>query len=344
MQLLLLVVSSIFLWRNAEALGCMKTVCSNQPRNFINQLKECPAADGFCGNYKSLRRNNQYVEAVDLDCDDGTAVYAPFDGELTYYQPFGAQPDAQCADQGARIEGFGQWRGYYVLISTVKLIKYGGKVTAGQKIGVAGNLDCVFNGRRSPSNFVRVQVFRQGKPIDPTYHLIDCMCTGQICETNRKNTWIGQSFKYDSRFNGVRGWELKCPISGANEQSVSSEENELRAPRIYSPIDGNIIGRVRIDYSSGTYAGCGNEGLFIVGTGKWEDYEVRLYNVRFWEDLGLGTKRIEQGQYIGQRLLCKDAPDSIFVEMRFQGVQVDVSDAISAENCLHKKFSRIFRF
>uniref|UniRef100_A0A915DFS9 Peptidase M23 domain-containing protein n=1 Tax=Ditylenchus dipsaci TaxID=166011 RepID=A0A915DFS9_9BILA len=235
----------------------MKTICSNDARQFINQLKDCD--DGFCGTYKGLRRNKQYVEAVDLSCNEGNAVYAPFDGEISYYQPFGQKKQLN-------------WRGYYALISTVKLLKYGGKVTAGEKLGVAGNLDCFTSVRRSSSqNFVRVQLFRQGNPIDPTHHLIDCI-----------------------RYNGVRGWELRCPVSGANEQSISSEEDELRAPQIYSPIDGNIIGRVRLDYSTGTYAGCGNEGLFIVGNGKWEDYEIRIYNVRFREDLGLGQNALNR--------------------------------------------------
>lgn len=30
-----------------------------------------------------------------------------------------------------------------------------------------------------------------------------------------------------------------------------------------------MIGRIRLNYLGGTYAGCNNEGLFIVGTGKW---------------------------------------------------------------------------
>lgn len=74
------------------------------------------------------------------------------------------------------------------------------------------------------------------------------------------------------------------------------------------------------------------------------DYEVRIYNVRFLEELGLGNKRIEQGQHIGTRLLCSISPDSIFIEVRFQGVLVDISEAVSAKNCQHKKLNRIFRF
>lgn len=63
-----------------------------------------------------------------------------------------------------------------MLISTIKLYKQGGKVRAGDKLGVAGNLECfeeTINSRRF-KNYVRVELFRNGQPIDPTYHLIDC--------------------------------------------------------------------------------------------------------------------------------------------------------------------------
>lgn len=89
--------------------------------------------------------------------------------------------------------------GYHALISSIRLYRYGGKVSAGQKIGVARNLEC---GGKKPKpkrdeNFVRVEVFREDRNIDPTHHLIDCMCTGQICETNRINALEGLPFKFD---------------------------------------------------------------------------------------------------------------------------------------------------
>jgi len=326
-----------------NGLGCMKTVCSNEPRNLlaVNKLIDCPARRGHCGNYRSLRSNNQFVEAVDLECNEGISVHAPFDGEISYYQPFGGTDvEKECADQGARIEGTGQWRGYYALITTVKLDKYGGSVKAGEKIGKVGNLEC-FTGS-DEGRFVRFQLFRQGQPVDPTSHLIDCMCTGQICETNRNNALIGLPFKFDSRYNGVRGWELKCPAIDQSTTNSVEEGDEPRAPRIYSPIDGNVVGRIRLDYSSGTYAGCENEGLFVVGTGKWTDYDVRIYNARFRKDLDLGNRRIEQGQHIGQRLMCTDSPQSVTIEVRFQGSVVDISEAITAANCKHKTFNTLF--
>lgn len=106
------------------------------------------------------------------------------------------------------------------------------------------------------------------------------MCTGQICETNRINTFEGLAFKFDSRFNGVRGWEIKCPDLQPSE-GVSSEQlmeladesdNEGNSvPKVFSPIEGEAIGRIRLNSEPGSqsYSGCSNEGIFIIGTGKW---------------------------------------------------------------------------
>ncbi|KAH7724650.1 Protein K05F1.5 [Aphelenchoides avenae] len=324
---------------SVDSLGCLRTICSANPRN---ELKACPGADGTCGHYKGRRKNNQLVEAVDLICPHEEPVFAPFDGEISYHQPFGGEHEKSCADQGARIDGTGQWRGYYVLITSVTLRKYGGKVQAGDQIGVAGNIECnLDNMQQSNQNYLRVELFREGKSIDPTHHLVECMCTGQICETNINNALVGEPFKSDTRYNGVRGWELRCPMASDTDEYNAHEESE-RAAVVYSPIDGDLIGRIRLEYVDGVYSGCGNEGLFISGTGKWTDYEVRLYNVRYRDDLGFGKKRIEQGQPVGVRLACAGSSDTIFVEVRFQGAVVNITDAVSAKNCKHPTFHNIF--
>jgi len=282
------------------------------------------------------------VEAVDIKCSEGDFVYAPFEGELSFYHPFGTDYKDICgANEGIKITGLGQWRGYHALISTVKSFKFGGKVSAGEKIGQSGNLDCALQNKGQWSryeNFVRFQLFRHGQPIDPTSHLVDCMCTGQICESNGVNALLGRPFKYDSRYNGIRGYELKCSDIDKSTDENESTGVELIGPKIYSPIDGNLIGRIRVDNVPGeSYTGCENEGIFIVGTGKWMDYEVRIFNARFRENLGLGEKHVEQGQHIGYRLNCKNSPESIFVEVRFQGALIDIIQALNASDCRHQK-------
>lgn len=69
---------------------------------------------------------------------------------------------------------------------------------------------------------------------------------------------------------------------------------------------------------------------------------MRIYNVRYREELGVGRKHVVQGQPIARRLTCSGASDSIFIEVRFQGVIVDITQAITAESCRHKSFNGLF--
>lgn len=339
---LLIFVFLVTLCNYVNCLGCMKSICGG---NVNSNVRPCQSDGTDCGHFEGKRRDSQILKAVDLLCELEEAIYAPFDGELSYHQPFGGEPDFQCADQGIRIDGSGQWRGYYVLISTVVPFKFGGQVVAGDKIAVAGNLDCPLDrSKQSARNYIRVELFRNGKEVDITQHLVDCMCTGQICETNYNNRLIGQPFRVESKYNSVRGWEVYCPLREEDDEQSDENvyEDDPLAPLVYSPIEGEILGRVRLNYKGNIYAGCENDAIFITGTGTWLDYEVRIYNVRYREDLGFGRKHVVQGQPVARRLNCPSSPDSVFIEVRFQGVIVDITDAIKAENCRHKSFSGLF--
>uniref|UniRef100_A0A0K0EXD7 Peptidase_M23 domain-containing protein n=1 Tax=Strongyloides venezuelensis TaxID=75913 RepID=A0A0K0EXD7_STRVS len=309
--------------------GCMPKICSS---NVGNEIDKCFNKDEPCGQYKGRRSSGSILEAVDLECLIEDDVFAPISGELSYYKPYGGEEQYKCLDHGMRIEGTGQWTGYYVNVWPVTLDKYGGKVTAGEKLGKAGSLDCNLETiQRSSKNHVRIELFKEGKPVDPTYHMQDCMCTGWICETNPNNNIIGEAFKSDSRYNGVRGWELECP--NAIEDDYGSDEVEFRSPDIYSPIEGSIIGRTRLNFDQGIYEGCDNEGIFITGAGQWLDFEARLYNVRYYEHLKFGSKYIQKGMPIGRRLNCPNSPDSIFLELRFQGKLINITDIVTADSC-----------
>uniref|UniRef100_A0AC35U7M6 Peptidase_M23 domain-containing protein n=1 Tax=Rhabditophanes sp. KR3021 TaxID=114890 RepID=A0AC35U7M6_9BILA len=309
--------------------GCMPKICGGQEANII---ESCPRDDGTCGQYKGKRVNNVFTEAVDLQCTESDDVFSPISGKLSYYKPFGGESEYDCKDEGAKIEGTGQWKGYYVHIWPVTLEKYGGNVAAGEKLGKASNMDCEIEvAQRSSKNFLRIELFKGGKAIDPTFHLIDCMCTGWICESNPNNKLIGNAFKADNRYNGVRGWELECPNMVYDE--YNSDEAETRRADIYSPIDGKIFGRIRLTFKDGAYEGCNNDGIFIVGEKQWVDFEARIYNVGYYNHLKFGNKFIQKGQPIGRRLTCVDAPDSVFVELRFQGRLINVTDLITADSC-----------
>lgn len=55
------------------------------------------------------------VSAVDVLCEPGTVVHAPFAGIMEFWRPFGRTVEG-CADVGVRIEGTGQWQGYVVQV------------------------------------------------------------------------------------------------------------------------------------------------------------------------------------------------------------------------------------
>ena len=57
------------------------------------------------------RSGGRIVDGVDVQCNPNQKVYAPFDGQLYYWRPHGGKEGYDCADQGARIEGSGQWQG-----------------------------------------------------------------------------------------------------------------------------------------------------------------------------------------------------------------------------------------
>ncbi|VDN55583.1 unnamed protein product [Dracunculus medinensis] len=303
----------------------MPNICKN---NDGNKLIEC---DGnFCGAFKSQRQDGQLLEGIDIRCDPNSEIFAPFDGEMYFWRPYGNTEGYKCADEGVRIEGTGQWQGYHILISSIIPNTFGGKVMKGERIGRANDHRCIHGGTGEP--YIRFQLFNEGRPVDPTYHLQECMCTGQICESNPKNDLLGPPFKHDSRFNGVRGWDIKCPLV------IDDDEEQPRAPDIYSPIDAEVIGRSRLYSKQGAYIGCDNNGVVLIGTGAWKDFEVVLYNVHYRDQL-LGRQRVIQGQPIGIRLNCGDSPDSVFMEVRYRGVIVDISDMISANKCKMPEFS-----
>ncbi len=137
------------------------------------------------------------VKAVDILCENGKTVYAPFDGQMYFWRPLGGREEEACADSGARIEGDGQWQGnlklkyfefaffhhvpwfcsgYFALIAFVELDFYGGFVKKGEKIGKSKDIRCLGSSYMSLTfqSFVQMKLYKQGKNVDPTYHLKDC--------------------------------------------------------------------------------------------------------------------------------------------------------------------------
>lgn len=281
------------------------------------------------------------IAGVDVTCARESIIKAPFDGTLQYWRPMGGHPDRECLDKGVRIDGSGQWQGYFILIAYVQPFTFG-KVKKGEDIGTSVQLSCDSARNTDFENYVQVRLYREGRAVDPTLHLHDCMCTGQLCESNPTNQLLSDSEKTSMSdspaYNGVYGWKVQCPMMVDTEDSMGNVINPdnvvPRSPVIYSPISGKFIGRVRLQQNDeDEYSGCANDGIVIVGTDKWEDFEAKIYNARIFSHLTPGTVTVEQGEPIGNRLGCPTAPDTVFLEIRHHGRIIDVSEQLTATNC-----------
>lgn len=62
-----------------------------------------------CEEVTNFRYNGEIAKAVDLRCDEGSLVVAPFDGNLSFWRPF--EGPTSCENEGVKISGFGQWQG-----------------------------------------------------------------------------------------------------------------------------------------------------------------------------------------------------------------------------------------
>lgn len=60
-----------------------------------------------------------------------------------------------------------------MLIASVSLDFFGGHVKKGERIGIAKDYRCIY-ADDDGDPFIRLQMFKQGRPIDPTYHLSNC--------------------------------------------------------------------------------------------------------------------------------------------------------------------------
>jgi len=119
----------------------------------------------------------------------------------------------------------------------------------------------------------------------------------------------------------------------AHGNMLDPEQIMPRTAVVYAPIDGKFMGRIRLRVKDSHYTGCDNDGIVVEGRSRWEDYTVRIYNVRYRDDFVPGKTNIVQGQPIGHRLTCTDSPDTIFVQFQFTGRFIDLHEQLAATNC-----------
>jgi len=233
------------------------------------------------------------------------------------------------------VDGEGQWQGFFATLGFFEPYRLSGRVEQGDVIGQGIDVRCNPNDNMGQvTDFVQFHLYKAGEPIDPTTHLKDCMCTGQICETNNRNELEGKAFRVESEFG--KGFEVKCPNLNPNPED--------RPPIIYSPIEGKRLGRIRLRNPAVDPTDCRNDGVFIIGKGAWEDFTVHIYNAKFLKHPG--EFNIKQGDPVARRLDCPadrrsgfySAVDSVFVEFRFRGRLVNITEQILGYDCKLPQF------
>ncbi|XP_025974050.2 leukocyte cell-derived chemotaxin-2 [Dromaius novaehollandiae] len=109
-------------------------ICSGQPSN---KVRGCDSKG--CGGYNSARGGRQH-RGVDVVCEDGATVYAPFTGKINrQVRPYG---NGNAIDDGVQLSG----SGFCIKMFYVKPVKHSGAVRKGDKIGVLLPMQSVYRG------------------------------------------------------------------------------------------------------------------------------------------------------------------------------------------------------
>ncbi|NXN90829.1 LECT2 protein, partial [Rhinopomastus cyanomelas] len=109
-------------------------ICSGQSEN---RIRGCDSEG--CGGY-GTSRGGKKNRGVDVVCDDGAVVYAPFTGKIKkQVRPFG---NGNAIDDGLLLSG----SGFCVRIFYIRPIKYKGSVKKGEKIGIMLPMQRVYRG------------------------------------------------------------------------------------------------------------------------------------------------------------------------------------------------------
>ncbi|NXS63371.1 LECT2 protein, partial [Brachypteracias leptosomus] len=108
-------------------------ICSGQPANTI---RGCDSRG--CGGYNS--RGGRKHRGVDVVCEDGSEVYAPFTGRIdSQARPHG---NGNAIDNGVQLSAAGAC----IKMFHIKPTKYSGPIKKGEKIGVLLPMQRVYPG------------------------------------------------------------------------------------------------------------------------------------------------------------------------------------------------------
>ncbi|NXT75231.1 LECT2 protein, partial [Zapornia atra] len=109
-------------------------ICSSQP---ANRVRGCDRHG--CGGYNNPRGGRKH-RGVDVVCEDGSAVYAPFTGKIEKpARPYG---NGNAIDNGVQLSG----AGFCIKMFYIRPVKNRGSIQKGEKIGVMLPMQSVYPG------------------------------------------------------------------------------------------------------------------------------------------------------------------------------------------------------
>ncbi|NXN21819.1 LECT2 protein, partial [Nycticryphes semicollaris] len=109
-------------------------ICSSQPSN---KIRGCDSHG--CGRYNDPRGGGRRHKGVDVVCEDGAVVYAPFTGKISQARPYG---NGNAIDNGVKLSG----SGFCIKMFYIKPVKTSGSIEKGEKIGVLLPMQRVYRG------------------------------------------------------------------------------------------------------------------------------------------------------------------------------------------------------
>ncbi|XP_020847059.1 leukocyte cell-derived chemotaxin-2 [Phascolarctos cinereus] len=117
--------------------GQWNSICAGNPSNIIR------SCDGHgCGHFGASRKQRTH-NGVDVECKDGSTVYAPFTGTIIrQVKPYRKN---NAINNGVLISG----GGFCVKVFYIKPVKLSGSIKKGEKLGVLLPMQSVYPGIQS---------------------------------------------------------------------------------------------------------------------------------------------------------------------------------------------------
>ncbi|XP_057290882.1 myeloid protein 1-like [Hydractinia symbiolongicarpus] len=138
---------------------CFNAMCGSNP---LNKIRGCDRQG--CGHYGASRYGGRRHDGIDVECEPGSFVYAPFSGTIVRqsrpYKTGGSH------NNGLVIRGSGSWKGFKAKMWCFAPTKTSGWMTARQNLGSSVRLPYY-----GITQHLHLQLLKNGRSVDPTSYV-----------------------------------------------------------------------------------------------------------------------------------------------------------------------------